>query len=75
MAANYAREKSSFTHTDASVSTPKILTAAHLSSLRDLVSDRKITGEIVVDVVDLAKARLSQVALQHISINHQRKQF
>lgn len=39
-------EKSSSTDAEASVLPPKILTAAHLSSLRDLLTDKKITGEI-----------------------------
>lgn len=43
---NYVREKSSFTDTDDFP--PKILTAAHLSSLRDLLSDKKITGEFLL---------------------------
>lgn len=48
MPGNYVREKSSFTDTDDSVFPPKILTAAHLSSLRDLLSDKKITGEMLL---------------------------
>lgn len=38
------RRSSSSADTEDSVLPPNILTASHLSSLRDLVSDKKITG-------------------------------
>lgn len=69
---NYVREKSSFTDTDDFP--PKILTAAHLSSLRDLLSDKKITGEFFVVVVVVVKlARISQAVMQRVSLSCQRK--
>lgn len=51
MPGNYVREKWLFTDTDGFP--PKILTAAHLSSLRDLLSDKKLTGEIFVVVAKI----------------------
>lgn len=48
------RRSSSSNDTDDSALPPKFLTAAHLSSLRDLVSDKKITGgEILSHLISL----------------------